>query len=62
MDEFEAGEADFAALFFEIGGRLIERIAEFDQHVQTSRDKNHSRAASCRLAPVHRKQLTADSL
>ena len=33
MDDFEALEADFAAPFFEIGGRIIERVAEFDQHV-----------------------------
>ena len=33
MDNFEAFEADFAAPFLEIGGRIIERIAEFDQHV-----------------------------
>ena len=33
MDDFEALEADFATPFFEIGGRIIERIAEFDQHV-----------------------------
>ena len=33
MDDFEAIEADFAAPFFEIGGRIIERVAEFDQHV-----------------------------
>ena len=30
MDDFEALEADFAAPFFEIGGRIIERVAEFD--------------------------------
>ena len=33
MDNFEAVEADFAAPFLEIGGRIIERVAEFDQHV-----------------------------
>jgi len=33
VDDFEALEADFAAPFFEIGGRIIERVAEFDQHV-----------------------------
>src|SRR5262245_54149979 len=33
MDDFEAFEADFAAPFFEIGGGVIERVAEFDQHV-----------------------------
>jgi hypothetical protein len=33
MDDFEALEADFATPFFEIGGRIIERVAEFDQHV-----------------------------
>jgi hypothetical protein len=30
MDDFEAREADFAAPFFKIGGRIIERVAEFD--------------------------------
>src|SRR6266550_7335365 len=33
MDDFEAVEADFAAPFFEIGSRIIECVAEFDQHV-----------------------------
>jgi hypothetical protein len=33
MDDFEALEADFATPFFEIGGGIIERIAEFDQRV-----------------------------
>ena len=33
MDDFEALEADFAAPFLEIRGRIIERLAEFDQHV-----------------------------
>ena len=33
VEHFEALEADFAAPFFEIGGRIIERVAEFDQHV-----------------------------
>jgi len=33
MDDFEALKADFAAPFLKIGGRIIERIAEFDQHV-----------------------------
>ena len=33
MDDFEAPEADFAAPLFEIGGRIIERVAEFNQHV-----------------------------
>ena len=33
MDDFEALEADFATPFFEIGGRIIERVAEFDQHI-----------------------------
>jgi hypothetical protein len=33
MDDFEALEAGFAAPFFKIGGRIIERVAEFDQHV-----------------------------
>ena len=31
MNDFEALEANFAAPFFEIGGRIIERVAEFDQ-------------------------------
>ena len=34
MNDFETFEADFAAPFFKIGGRIIERIAEFDQHVE----------------------------
>ena len=33
MNNFEAIEADFAAPFFKIGGRIIKRVAEFDQHV-----------------------------
>ena len=33
MDDLEAFEADFAAPFFEIDRRIIERVAEFDQHV-----------------------------
>ena len=33
MEHFEALEADFAGPFFKIGGRIIERVAEFDQHV-----------------------------
>ena len=33
MDDFEMLEADFAAPFLEIGGRIVERVAEFDQHV-----------------------------
>ena len=33
MDDFETLEADFAAPFFKIGGGIIERVAEFDQHV-----------------------------
>ena len=33
MDDLETFEADFAAPFFEIGRRIIERVAEFDQHV-----------------------------
>ena len=33
MDDFEALEADFAAPFLEIGGRIIERVTEFNQHV-----------------------------
>jgi len=33
MDDFEALKADFAAPFFEIRGRIIERVAEFDQHI-----------------------------
>jgi len=33
MDDFEALEPDFEAPFFEIGGGIIERVAEFDQHV-----------------------------
>src|ERR1043166_6545310 len=33
MDHFEMLEADFAAPFLEIGGRIVERVAEFDQHV-----------------------------
>src|SRR5262245_7671520 len=34
MDDFEALEAGFATPFFEIGGGIIERVAEFNQHVQ----------------------------
>jgi len=33
MDDLKTFEADFAAPFFEIGRRIIERVAEFDQHV-----------------------------
>ena len=33
VEHFEALEADFTAPFLEIGGGIIERIAEFDQHV-----------------------------
>ena len=33
MDDFEAIEADFATPFFEIGGGIIERVAEFNQHI-----------------------------
>ena len=33
VEHVEALEADFAAPFLEIGGRIIERVAEFDQHV-----------------------------
>ena len=33
MDDLEAFEADFAAPFFEVRGRIIECVAEFDQHV-----------------------------
>jgi len=33
VDHFEALEADFAAPFLEIRGGIIERVAEFDQHV-----------------------------
>ena len=33
VDDFEALEADCAAPFFKIGGRMIEGVAEFDQHV-----------------------------
>src|SRR5262245_32074005 len=33
MDDLETFEADFAAPFFEVGRRIIERVAEFDQHV-----------------------------
>ena len=31
MNDFETVEADFAAPFLEIGGGIIERVAEFDQ-------------------------------
>jgi len=34
VNDFETFEADFAAPSFKIGGRIIERIAEFDQHVE----------------------------
>ena len=34
MDYFEAFEADFATPFLEIGAGVIERFAEFDQHVE----------------------------
>ena len=34
MDYFEAFEADFAAPILEIGAGVIERFAEFDQHVE----------------------------
>ena len=30
MDDFEAIEAGFVAPFFKIGGRIIERVAEFE--------------------------------
>src|SRR6266576_4409240 len=33
MDDFEAVEADCAAPFFEIGSRIIERVADFNQHL-----------------------------
>src|SRR5262245_28974657 len=33
MDDFEALKSDFAAPSFEIRGGVIERVAEFDQHV-----------------------------
>ena len=33
MDDLETFEADFAAPFFEISRRIIEHVAEFDQHV-----------------------------
>jgi hypothetical protein len=33
MDDFEPLETDFATPFFEISGRIIERVTEFDQHV-----------------------------
>ena len=33
MDDFKALEADFATPFFKISGGIIERVAEFDQHV-----------------------------
>ena len=33
VDHFEALEADFAAPFLEIHSGIIERVAEFDQHV-----------------------------
>ena len=33
VNDFETFEADFAAPFFKIGGRVIERVAEFNQHV-----------------------------
>ena len=34
VDDFEAFEADFAAPFAEVGAGVIERVAEFDQHVE----------------------------
>ena len=34
MDHFEAFEAGFATPFLEIGAGVIERFAEFDQHVE----------------------------
>ena|SRR5690242_17073373 len=48
MDDLEAFEADFAAPFFEIGRRIVERVAEFKQHVQRHEPQGHSRAARCR--------------
>jgi len=33
VDHFEALKSDFAAPFLEICGGIIERVAEFDQHV-----------------------------
>jgi hypothetical protein len=33
MDDLEAVKPDLAAPFLEIGGRIIKRITEFDQHV-----------------------------
>ena len=51
MDDFEAIEADFAAPFFKIGGRVIERVAEFDQKIDTLRFiESRIRRGECELA------------
>ena len=51
MDDFEAIEADFAAQFFKIGGRVIERVAEFDQKIDTLRFiESRIRRGECELA------------
>ena len=51
IDDFEALEADFATPFFEIGGRIIERIAEIRLACLVTReDQRHSRGAYCRSA------------
>ena len=51
MDDFEAIEADFAAPFFKIGGRVIERVAEFDPKIDTLRfSESRIRRGECELA------------
>jgi len=63
MDDFEAIEADFAAPFFKIGGRVIERVAEFDQKIDTLRfSESRIRRGECELARKKCAEFAANHL